>query len=61
LTSKTAEMVKWEVFRMLLKKNRLVLLPVVFLILLLSACPFNPPNKIPLWFLPIGDQTVEET
>ncbi len=46
---------------MLLKKNRLVLLPVVFLILLLSACPFNPPNKIPLWFLPIGDQTVEET
>jgi len=46
---------------MLLRKNRLVLLTAVFIILLLSACPFNPPNKIPVWFLPIGDQTVEET
>jgi hypothetical protein len=49
------------VFKMLLKKNRFVLLPAVFLILLLSACPFNPPNKVPVWFLPIGDQIVEET
>jgi len=46
---------------MLLRKKRLVLLQAVLLMLLLSACPFNPPNKIPVWFLPIGDQTVEET
>ena len=46
---------------MVMKRNRLVLLLSILIILLLTACPRNPENNDPVWNLPIGDRSVEET
>lgn len=46
---------------MVMKRNRLVLLSSILFILLLTACPRNPENNDPVWNLPVGDRSVEET